>query len=158
MKSLLYISGPPCSGKSQLCNLILENDPEYKFYKGDDYWNKFPDVSFSERSALTKEGILTSVEDSNDEKILLEWVPFTGSFLEKLKSICDKQNRKFTHIILYAPIEVLKARKMKRDGNDEIGPIDKTIIMESVNQNKLSFDTSDITIEEIFKSIQNEIK
>lgn len=40
-----------------------------------------------------------------------------------MKDICKKKGYEFIHIIVYAPIEVFKERKLNRDGNMDLGPL-----------------------------------
>ncbi len=72
---------------------------------------------------MTNKDILSSIKIITSNSVLLEWVPCYGPFVESLKDICKAKNYNFFHIIVYAPIEILEERKLNRDGNTDLGPI-----------------------------------
>jgi hypothetical protein len=118
--SLTYISGPPCSGKSVVCQSFLEDFPELVCISGDTYWMQNDGMSFRERVLQTNELILQDLRKRTEGRLLLEWVPATGSFRESLQGICASQGRSFHQIILYADADELKKRKRARDGDEDI--------------------------------------
>lgn len=122
-QQLVYVFGPPCSGKSSLCSELIDNLSMYKYIMGDDYWITNEQEDFKARSQKTDEDILSLVSTITSNLILLEWVPCYGSFVDTLKDICKVKNYEFIHIIVYAPKEILEKRKLKRDGNIDLGPL-----------------------------------
>lgn len=155
-KKFIYVSGPPCGGKSALSSKLIENVNTYKYILGDDYWIANEEDDFYTRSQKTNQDILSSINTITSNSILLEWVPCYGPFVEKLKDICKARDYEFIHIIVFAPKEVLKERKLNRDGNIDLGPlnIEKYQTIKGV---KL-FDTSVETINSIVSKCVNMLK
>ncbi len=122
IKTCIYISGPPCVGKSTVARGIQRFVPKIQHVRGDDYWTMYPDLLFGERVAKVNQHVLTSVRDTASADVLCEWVPCRGLFVVQLYNICVSAGRQFYHVILTAPVSVLKRRKMERDGDEDIGP------------------------------------
>lgn len=145
-KQFIYVSGPPCGGKTSVCKEIIKNRQQYKYVLGDDYWIKNSQLDFVSRLQATNRHILSSIKDNLSTAILLEWVPSYGTFVDDLKNYCKKENYDFVHILIYAPLEVLEKRKLKRDGNMDLGPIDinqykklKDVILFDTDQESLIY-------------------
>lgn len=149
MRNFIYISGPPCAGKSSVTNKLNERNINYKMILGDNFWIKHSLLDFKNRVEVTNREILSSVEEIKDST-LLEWVPSYGSFVEELKRIVKSKSFNFVHILVYAPVEILKERKYIRDGDMDLGPIDLDayIALEDVHL----FDSSKMTITEIARA------
>lgn len=139
-KQLIYVSGPPCGGKSTLSSELIEKVNTYKYILGDDYWIANEEDDFNARLQKTNLDILSSINSITSNSILLEWVPCYGPFVERLKDICKARDYEFIHIIVYAPKEILKDRKLNRDGNMDLGPLN-TEKYKTLKDVKL-FDTS----------------
>lgn len=157
-KQLIYVSGPPCAGKSSLCKALVKEVIDLHYILGDDYWNLNNGYDFSERSKKTNEDILSSLKNMTSNLLLLEWVPSYGPFVENLKSICEVMGFEFTHIIIYAPREVLERRKLERDGNMDLGPLnlDKYKTLNDVMLFDSSKTRSDIIIKECVKILNTD--
>jgi len=124
MKHLVYVSGPPCSGKTTLCDLLMQHTSSFTRMAGDIYWLRNDGQAFEDRVTSTNQMILDDIHSMTDPLLLLEWVPSSGRFVDELKLWCSLHDRVLTHIVMCADVEVLKARKMKRDGDDDISSPD----------------------------------
>jgi len=122
-KSLLYVSGPPCAGKSSVSKALVALDIDLDYIYGDDAWSQYPDMDFNDRLAQTNEDLLRRLKSLSSPPLLLEWVPSYGSFVDQMKMICHERDIDFHHMVLTAPRPVLEARKMKRDNNKDLGPL-----------------------------------
>lgn len=122
MRTLTYVSGPPCVGKSAVVINVQRSLCEIKYVRGDDCWNRYSGLSFDERLARTNQCILESVRSSVAQDILCEWVPCQGQFVNDLHEIAVATGRRFLQVVLTAPVAVLKRRKLERDGDEDIGP------------------------------------
>ena len=119
----IYVSGPPCAGKSTFSREVVKEVKKNEYIIGDDYWMQNDQYDFNTRSKKTNQDIISSVNSISSNSIILEWVPCYGPFVDCLKDICKKKGYEFIHIIVYAPVEVLKERKLNRDGNMDLGPL-----------------------------------
>ncbi len=154
-KQLVYISGPPCAGKSSICKELVKTN-KTKYILGDDAWIYNEKYDFDLRIKRTNQGILECVKGCTSNLILLEWVPSTGSFIDSLKELCRSKEYEFIHIIIYAPKDILLERKLKRDGNTDLGPVnlDGYKYIEGVTL----FDSSNESINSIAEKCENIIK
>ncbi len=109
--------------------------------RGDDCWMIYPDLPFEERVAKVNQDILASVRDSVSSDVLCEWVPCQGPFVAQLYDMCVSLDRQFLHVILTAPVSVLRSRKRERDGDEDIGPEVATAPDEQKVYGCLVFDT-----------------
>jgi len=123
-KQLIYVSGPPCAGKSSICLEIVKTNHSRKYILGDEHWILNVHDDFPTRVEKTNQAILSSIKENNKERIILEWVPSFGSFVESLKYICKTKEYDFIHIVIYAPKKILEQRKLERDGDMDLGLID----------------------------------
>lgn len=122
MSICVYLSGPPCAGKSTAAVEVIKNVPGIEYIRGDDFWVRYPELSFPSRVLEVNEHILTEVRNSKAESILCEWVPSRAEFVNRLYAICDEKGKSFVHVVLTAPLPALKMRKKRRDGDEELGP------------------------------------
>ena len=120
MQSLTYISGPPCSGKSVVCRSLMKAFSGLKLITGDNYWNRNTGLSFEERTLRTNEMILQDILSMTQPHLLLEWVPASDVFCNRLRDVCLIQDRSFNHLVLYAQPNELRKRKLARDGDEDI--------------------------------------
>lgn len=141
MKTCTYISGPPCVGKSTVAKAVLQSIPEIEYIRGDDYWIKHPGIPFMERAALVNQSILASLRVSSSQHVLCEWVPSQGEFLTQLHDMCISADRRFLHVILTAPLSILRMRKRERDGDEDLGPGIATIADEPKEYESRIFST-----------------
>ena len=146
-KQLIYVSGPPCAGKSSICREMVKMNHSLKYTLGDEHWILNEHDDFSTRVEKTNQAILSSIKENNKEKIILEWVPSFGPFVESLKGICKTKEYDFIHIIIYAPKKILEQRKLERDGDMDLGPIDIDKYRDLMDV--IAFDSSNQTIESI---------
>ena len=112
------------------------------YIHGDEYWSTYPGRSFAERVSKTNQDVLAALRDSASSNVICEWVPCRGVFVEELYDICITQKRLLLHVILTAPISVLRSRKRRRDGDEDIGP---EVVPDTNKQNPYScliFDTT----------------
>lgn len=109
--------------------------------RGDDCWTMYPALPFEERVAKVNQYILAALGDSASSDVLCEWVPCRGPFVAQLYDICVSLNRQFLHVILTAPVPVLRSRKRKRDGDEDVGPYVATAPNERKVYETLVFDT-----------------
>lgn len=123
-KRLLYISGPPCAGKSTVSKALLRELKSTQYILGDNVWTQNEQHDFIERIEKTNQDIISSIQMMTSNKVLLEWVPSFGQFIENLRSICEIKEYEFIHIVITAPKDVLEIRKFNRDGNIDLGPVD----------------------------------
>ncbi len=121
LKSCIYISGPPCAGKSTVARRILQNFPGIEHISGDEEWLEYPHLPFDNRVTTVNQALLDTLLRCPLTDVLLEWVPWQGLFLRKLLKICRSTDRRFLHIVLTAPVTVLKKRKRLRDQDDDLG-------------------------------------
>ena len=121
MRTSIYISGPPCSGKSTVALAIRQVNSVIEHIQGDDWWNSYPELPFPDRVAITNRHILHALNQSTSNSIMCEWVP-CGSFVSDMYETSVRGNRRFLHVILTAPHSVLKQRKLLRDGDQDLGP------------------------------------
>lgn len=122
METCTYISGPPCAGKSTVARQLLESIQGLTHLPGDPYWVRHSDLDFGDRAAAVEQCLLAALRDSGAGDILCEWVPCRGPFVAQLHHQCASAGGRFYHVILTAPLPVLKRRKLARDGNDDLGP------------------------------------
>lgn len=122
VKTCTYISGRPCVGKSTVALDVCRLVPGIAHVRGDDYWKTYPDLSFEERVSKTNQDIVAALRNSDSSDVLCEWVPCRGAFVAQLRDTCVSLDRQFLHVILTAPELVLRNRKWKRDGDEDIGP------------------------------------
>ncbi len=146
-KKMVYFSGPPCSGKSTICKELTKKIRNVKYVLGDKYWIKNDDYDFNRRIVKTNEDIIKSLWNKTSKSLLLEWVPYSGSFVSELKKICEEQKLEFNHVVIYAPKDILEQRKLIRDKNKELGPINFEEIKNL--ENVLLFDSSIEPLESI---------
>lgn len=152
-KQFIYLSGPPCAGKSTIGKELVKRVKSFQYVLGDDYWIPNEQYNFEIRVHKTNQDILTSIKTNTSNSILLEWVPCYGTFVDSLKSICESKDYEFTHIIITAPREVLERRKYIRDGNMDLGPVD---IEKNKNlKNATLFDTSLESLSSIVSECMN---
>lgn len=109
--------------------------------RGDDYWTIYPDLPFEERVAKVNQAILAALRDSSSSDVLCEWVPCRGPFVAQLYDMCVLLDRQFLHVILTAPVHVLRSRKRERDGDEDIGLEVATVPDEQKVYGCLVFDT-----------------
>ena len=122
MRTLTYISGPPCAGKSTVATSVGLSIPTIEHIRGDRFWLMYPDLPFEERVSVVNRQILMALEGSDSQNILCEWVPCRGAFVRELKDICISLDRCLLHVALTAPLDVLKRRKKERDGDEDVDP------------------------------------
>ena len=146
-KQLIYVSGPPCAGKSSICREMVKMNHSLKYTLGDEHWILNEHDDFSTRVEKTNRAILSSVKENKEDRIILEWVPSFGPFVESLKGICKINEYDFIHIIIYAPKQILELRKLERDGNMDLGPVDIDKYRDLMDV--IAFDSSNQTIESI---------
>lgn len=153
-KKFVYVSGPSCAGKSTLCNELVQVKPLFHI-RGDDFWNELDSFDFDNRVMKTNEKILSFVREIDCDQVILEWVPCNGSYVEELKLICQESGYTFVHIVLYGPIEYLKKRKQKRDGDTNLGPvnIDKYYELKDV----LLFNTQELDFNDVISTCKENI-
>lgn len=120
---------------------------------GDTYWIPNNQYDFKARVQKTNKDILSSIKNVTSKSILLEWVPCDGPFVDGLKDICKANHYEFRHIIVYAPMEVLKHRKLNRDGNMELGPLELERLKNLENVSR--FDTSKESVDSIVSRCLN---
>jgi uridine kinase len=115
-RTLIYISGPSCSGKTTLSD-GLNHYMQHSFQVfGDTHWIQYPGEVFDQRVRLTSRAILEQLQNYQDRNcIILEWVPSSGLFVYELDRICRDQERRLLRIVLHADTAILKARKYERD-------------------------------------------
>lgn len=158
MGTLVYLSGPPCSGKSAVANNVQMSVREIQYVRGDDYWNMSPDLSFEERVTTTNKRILAAVRNSKAQDIVCEWVPWHGQFVNNLYEISVTAKRQFLHIVLMAPLVVLKRRKLERDGDEEIGTEVATGPLRHETYKQLIFDTNRVEVAGIADQVSDWIQ
>lgn len=146
-KKLLYISGPPCAGKTTISKELLKRVKALNYMIGDDFWLQNESYDFDIRLARTNQDIISSIEKMSLNTNLLEWVPSYGPFVDKIRNICESRGYKFTHIIITASSDVLRARKLQRDGNMDLGPVD--LEKYATLRNARKYDTSVTSLESI---------
>lgn len=158
MRTLAYLSGPPCSGKSAVAKGVQMSVRGIQYVRGDDYWNMYPDLSFEERVAATNRHILSAVRNSRAQDIVCEWVPWQGRFVNDLHEISVTTMRQFLQVVLMAPLAVLKRRKLERDGDEEIGPEFIVGPLRHEMYTQLLFDTNRVEVaivaDQVFNWIQ----
>lgn len=152
MRTCIYISGPPCSGKSTVAVAIQQIYPTIEYIRGDDFWNIYPELPFPDRVAITNKHILDSLDKSTSDSTMCEWVP-CGSFASDVYEVCLSGNRRFLHVILTAPQSVLKQRKLIRDGDQGLGPPIKEINTVDVPYSVMKFSTVSCQVSTIVDSI-----
>ncbi len=123
-KQLLYISGPSCAGKSTVSKDVLKEIRAIHYILGDEFWIQNEQYDFDRRIERTNQDIIAAIEKISAEKVLLEWVPSYGPFVDRIKSICLSKEYTFIHVVITAPKDILEMRKLARDGNKELGPVD----------------------------------
>ena len=156
IKQFIYVSGPPCAGKSKISRELVKEVKNFQYILGDDYWISNDQCDFNTRSKKTNQDILSSVNTITSNSILLEWVPCYGPFVDSLKGICTAKDYEFIHIIIYAPREILEKRKLNRDGNMDLGPLN---IEKYQNLNNVTlFDTSLESLSSIVSKCVNMLK
>lgn len=121
MRTCIYISGPPCSGKSTIAIALQQVNSTIERIRGDDWWILYPELPFPDRLAITNRHILEALGKTTGRNIVCEWVP-CGSFASDLYEVSLAGNRRFLHVILTAPLSVLRQRKLIRDGDQNLGP------------------------------------
>jgi len=117
VRTLIYISGPSCSGKTTLLNRIKDQFPIDEVVTGDEHWINFPGLSFVERVPLVNTSILDAVKGTKGSLVACEWVPIDGSFPCSIRFLCRNAGMSFLQIALIASTSVLQSRKMARDGD-----------------------------------------
>ncbi len=100
--------------------MLMRHTSSFTRMTGDRYWLRNDGQTFEDRVASTNRMILDDIQSLTDPLLLLEWVPSSGCFVDELKLWCSSHDRVLSHIVMCADVEVLKARKMKRDGDDDI--------------------------------------
>jgi len=123
VKHLVYISGPSCSGKTSVSQGLRRIAPHLFYISGDQFWNVYQEMPFGLRLKSTNQMILDAIRSMKERHILLDWVPSSGRFRSNLLDVCRDKGRVLTHIVLYAPVEVLQQRKQARDGNRDLGEL-----------------------------------
>ena len=121
MKTCTYISGPSCVGKSTVALAVSRSVSGIAHVRGDDYWRTYPGLSFEERVSETNRDIVAALRNSDSSDVLCEWVPCRGPFVAQLYDTCVSLERQFLHVVLTAPLSVLRNRKRERDRDDEAG-------------------------------------
>ena len=144
MGTCVYISGPPCVGKSTVAMAVRSSIPEIETVHGDDYWIKCPGLPFWDRVAKVNQDILGALNASTSFNALCEWVPCRGPFVEQLLDTCRSLDRRFLHVILTAPMPVLRNRKRERDGDEDMGPEVASTPDERRTYECLVFDTTQV--------------
>jgi len=120
---------------------VQRSIPEIEHVRGDEYWTMYPDLAFEERVSKVNQGILASLRDSDSSHVICEWVPCRGPFVTQLYDMCVSLDRQFFHVILTAPVPVLRSRKRERDGDEDIGPEVVTVPDKQKAYRCLVFDT-----------------
>ncbi len=82
VRQFIYVSGPPCAGKSSLCRKLIKINDHLRFIEGDKYWINNDQNDFNTRVDKTNRDILSSLKCCSSKSILLEWVPSCGQFVE----------------------------------------------------------------------------
>lgn len=142
MKTCAYISGSPCVGKSTVAAAIQNAIPGIEYIRGDVFWREHSDLPFEERVAAVNRSLLAALQISHSSHILCEWPPVRGLFLSQLYDLCTSQDRRFLHVVLSAPVSVLRMRKRERDGDEDIGFEMAAILDEPKAYKRLIFDTT----------------
>jgi predicted AAA+ superfamily ATPase len=152
-KKLIYISGPSCAGKTSISKLLLKDNPHITYIAGDDSWIKFPKLEFWERVEKSNADILNIITNCNKKLVLLDWVPSRGPFIKSIQQICSDKNMGINHIIVLTSVEILKARKLVRDGNDDVGPTE----IEELRKIKsaLVLDSSTNSVKDVYNELHN---
>jgi adenylylsulfate kinase-like enzyme len=147
VKQLIYISGPPCAGKSTVSKELIRRLSSIEYILGDDFWMQNEHYNFDVRLKKTNQNIVARVENIALSNILLEWVPSYGPFVDNIKNITNNLKYEFIHIVITAPKEVLEKRKLMRDGDSDLGPIDldKYITLKNIHL----FDSSILSVDRI---------
>ena len=119
MNTLLYISGPSCSGKTTLREMIGAQYPVDEFVIGDEHWVRFPEHAFDERVRLANASILEAAGMARGALIVCEWVPTAGPFVDAIRNGCERRGVRFLQVALSADAHVLRRRKVLRDGDSD---------------------------------------
>ncbi len=159
MSVCIYISGPPCSGKSTVSRAIKRLNRAIEHINGDDWWNLYPELPFQDRLAITNRHLLDALRRSTSDVIICEWVP-CGSFASEMYEVSLQAGCRFLHVILTAEESVLKQRKRRRDGNEDLGPATQDVAKADVPYTVMRFrtDTGHITaiVDDICEWLRNE--
>lgn len=157
MRTLTYLCGPSCAGKSSVADGVERSLSVHRIC-GDDYWNMYPSLPFGERVERTNQHVLAAVRGSDAPDVLCEWVPCGKVFADDLFAIAEAAGRRFLQVVVTAPIDVLKRRKLERDGDDELGPVAEVSSEEHSLYKRLVFDTSQVAIPAIVYAVADWIR
>jgi len=122
VRTCTYISGPPCAGKSTVAGHVLRQLPGLQHLVGDRFWVARPDLPFPERVDFVNRSLLDALRDASGSDVLCEWVPCTGEFVAAFHQVCVDAARCLIHVIVTAPEAVRRERKLRRDGDVDLGP------------------------------------
>ena len=95
------------------------------------------------------------LDHTESDHILVEWVPTSGSFVDELTLICKRSDRHFFQIILNASDQVLRTRKMMRDGDADTGSanqcdhVDGDIVV--------ALDTTDVAADQVLDAVLDRV-
>ena len=117
-KTLILLAGYPGTGKTYMCNKILEQEKDFQVISQDDMkeqlWDEFGFDNMEEKTALENKSwtlYYEQIEDAmNQGKRLVSDYPFSEKQRGKLKRLCEEYGYQPVTIRLEGDLEVLFGR------------------------------------------------
>ena len=122
-KTLILLAGYPGTGKTYMCNKILEQEKDFQVISQDDMkeqlWDEFGFDNMEEKTALENKSwtlYYEQIEDAmNQGKRLVSDYPFSEKQRGKPKRLCEEYGYQPVTIRLVGDLEVLFGRSKQRD-------------------------------------------
>lgn len=122
-KTLILLAGYPGTGKTYMCNKILEQEKDFQVISQDDmkeqFWDKYGFDNMEEKTALENKSwelYYQRIEEAMRQGTrLISDYPFSEKQKPKLQELCEEYGYQAVTIRLVGDLEVLFKRSKQRD-------------------------------------------
>lgn len=122
-KNMILLAGYPATGKTYLCNRILEQHPEFEIVSQDEtkekFWEKYGFDNLEEKTELENQAWAVYYDTMEEKMKYGRWIisdyPFSGKQKGKLSDLSEKYDYQVITVRLLGDIDTLYERSRKRD-------------------------------------------
>lgn len=126
-ETLILLAGYPATGKSYLCNQILEAIPQFKVVSQDEIkeriWDQYGFFNLEEKSRLENQAWHRYYEklenDMTEGKLLISDYPFSQKQKNRLETMSEQYGYQVITIRLTGDLDVLYERSRNRDLSED---------------------------------------